>query len=65
MAEPERPSPEEVRKHVKAGTAFLVCAYEDEDKCKTMNLEGAISFGTFKSRVPSLSKDQRIFFYCA
>jgi len=65
MAEPERTTPEEVRKQVKAGAAFLVCAYDDEDKCRTMHLEGAISFGAFKSRVPSLSKEQRIFFYCA
>ncbi len=65
MPEPERISPDDVRKQVKAGAAFLVCAYDDEDKCKTMQLEGGISFGSFKSKLPSLSKDQKIVFYCA
>jgi hypothetical protein len=65
MPEPERISPEEVRKQVKAGTTFLVCAYDDEDQFRTMHLEGAISFGAFKSKFPSLSKDQKMVFYCA
>jgi hypothetical protein len=65
MPEPERISPDDVRKLVKTGAAFLVCAYDDEDKCKTMHLEGAISFGAFKSKLPSLSRDQKIVFYCA
>ncbi|HYA04157.1 MAG TPA: rhodanese-like domain-containing protein [Syntrophobacteria bacterium] len=65
MPEAERISPQEVRKQVKAGTAFLVCAYDEEDKFRTMHLEGAISFDAFKSKLPSLSKDQKIIFYCA
>ena len=65
MAEPERISPEEVYKKLKTGTALLVCAYDDDDKFRTMHLEGAISLGAFKSKLPSLSKDQEIVFYCA
>ena len=65
MAEPGRISAEEAYKKLTAGTAIVVCAYEDENKFKTFHLEGAISFDEFKSRLPALSKDQEIVFYCA
>lgn len=65
MEEPRRVSPEEVRKKVKEEKALLVCAYEDEEKFKKVRLEGAISLGQFKLRLPSLTKDQEIVFYCA
>jgi hypothetical protein len=64
MTEPERISPKEVYQKLKSGTVLLVCAYEDEAKFKKMQLEGAISFNEFKSKLPSLSKDQGIVFYC-
>lgn len=65
MPEAERISPQEVRNQVNAGTAFLVCAYDEADKCRTMHLEGAIFLDAFKSKLPSLSKEQKIIFYCA
>jgi len=63
MAEPERITPEEVHQKLKAGKALLVCAYEDEARFKKVRLQGAISFNEFKSKLPSLSKDQEIVFY--
>ena len=65
MIEPERISPKEVRRKVQSGKALLVCAYDDEEKFRNMHLEGAISFQEFQSRLPSLSKDKEIVFYCA
>ena len=65
MVEPERISAPEVRRKVQSGEVLLVCAYEDEEKFRNMHLEGAISFQEFQSRLPSLSKDQEIVFYCA
>ena len=65
MEAPERIGPEEVQKKLKAGTAIVVCAYEDENKFKTFHLEGALSFNEFKSKLPSLAKGQEIAFYCA
>ena len=65
MAEPERISVEEVRRKLKSGEVLLVCAYDDEERFRSMHLEGAISFQEFESRLPSLSKDQEIVFYCA
>jgi hypothetical protein len=61
--EPERVTPEEVHQKLKSGIALLVCAYEDEAKFKMMQLQGAISFNEFKSKLPSLPKDQEIVFY--
>jgi hypothetical protein len=63
MTEPKRIRPEEVYPKLKSGKALLVCAYEDDPRFKKMQLQGAISFHDFKSRLPSLSKDQEIVFY--
>ncbi len=63
MTEPIRVAPEEAYEKVKSGKALLVCAYEDEAKFKKMQIEGAISFNEFKSRLPSIAKDQEIVFY--
>ncbi len=61
--EPERISPTEVREKLKSAKVLLVCAYEDEAKFKIMQLQGAISLNEFKSKLPSLVKDQEIIFY--
>jgi hypothetical protein len=63
MTDPIRVAPEEAYKKVKSGLILLVCAYEDEERFKNLQLEGAISFNEFKSKLPSLSKDQEIVFY--
>jgi len=65
MTEPIRVTPEEAYEKLKSGKTFLVCAYEDEAKFKKMQLEGTISFNEFKSKLPALSEDQEIIFYCA
>jgi hypothetical protein len=64
MSEPERVAAEEVYGKLKCGKTLLVCAYEDEERFKKLRLEGAMSFNAFKSKLPSLSKDQEIIFYC-
>jgi hypothetical protein len=63
MVEPKRISPEEVYQKLKGGKILLVCAYEDEAKFEKMHLQGAISLNEFKSKLPSLTKDQEIVFY--
>ena len=60
-----RISPQDAHRRVTAGQALLVCAYEDEEKCGTMMLEGAITLKAFESKLPGLTKDQSIIFYCA
>jgi hypothetical protein len=63
MADIERISPQQAHAKIKSNQALLVCAYEDEAKCRMLNLEGSISFTSFKSRVQSLPKSQEIIFY--
>ena len=65
MIEPTRIPPQTVREQTTSGQALLVCAYDDENKFKANHLDGAISFAEFKSKMPTLPKDQRIIFYCA
>ena len=65
MADIDRISVEDARKRVNANHALLVCAYDDEAKCRMVNLEGSISLTSFQSRVGSLPKTQDIIFYCA
>ena len=64
MAEIERVSPEETREKVKSGKAFLVCAYESDEKFAQVHLKGAMSLSAFKEKIGTLSKDQEIIFYC-
>ena len=63
MTEPIRVAPEEIYEKVKSGKALFVCAYEDEARFKKMQLEGAISLNEFRSKLPSIAKDQEIVFY--
>jgi hypothetical protein len=65
MIKTDRISVEEAYGKVQAKEGLLVCGYNDEEKFKTMKLEGAISFSDFESKLPTLSKDQEIIFYCA
>jgi hypothetical protein len=63
MADVERISADQAHAKSKANQALLVCAYEDEAKCRVLNLEGSISLASFRSRVASLPKTQEIIFY--
>jgi hypothetical protein len=65
VADIERISVEEAHRKVKENQALLVCAYEDEAKCRMLNLDGSISLVSFQSRVASLPKAQEIIFFCA
>ncbi len=62
-SEPVRISPAEAYQKVKAGRALLVCAYPEDETFRKMQLEGAISYKEFESRLPGLQKDQEIIFY--
>jgi hypothetical protein len=65
MADITRIPVEEARRKTKAGQALLVCAYDDEAKCRMFNLDGSISLTSFESKVGSLPKTQEVIFYCA
>jgi len=60
----ERVSVEEARSKVQAGSAILVCAYNDQN-CEGKMLEGALTRREFEQELPSLPEDQEIIIYCA
>jgi hypothetical protein len=63
MADIQRIDAQQAHTKAESNQALLVCAYEDEAKCRMLNLDGSISFASFKSRVNSLPKSQEIIFY--
>jgi rhodanese-related sulfurtransferase len=65
MAEAIRITPEETYQKLRAGKALLVCAYDSEEQFRSLQLDGAISLPEFRAKLPFLSKDQEIVFYCA
>jgi hypothetical protein len=55
---------DEVRRKLQTGApTLLVCAYDNEEKFRRMQLEGAISLKELQARLPSLAKDHEIVFY--
>jgi hypothetical protein len=55
----------EARQKTMAGKAMLVCAYEEDEKCNQVALEGSIPLTQFQTRVASLPKEQELIFFCA
>lgn len=55
---------QETRRKVESGEALLVCAYDDESKCKQMHLEGAIHMQELEEKLPGIPKDKELIFYC-
>jgi hypothetical protein len=65
MADVERIGVDEARRHVAAGQAMLVCAYDDEAKCNRIRVEGAMDLTQFKRQAALLPEDREVIFYCA
>ena len=61
----ERVGVDEARREVEAGRALLVCAYDDESKCRQLRLENAIALHDLQRRVDSVPRNQTLIFYCA
>jgi predicted nuclease of restriction endonuclease-like RecB superfamily len=65
MSEPARVSPEETRQKVVSGSALLVCAYDNEEKFRKLQLEGATSLSSFRELLSTVPKNKEVIFYCA
>ncbi len=44
--------------------ALLVCAYDDEKKCRDTGVDEALTMRQFVSRLDSIPKSREIVFYC-
>jgi len=62
VKEIERISVEKAREKAKSGDALLVCSYGGT--CEEILLEGSILHSELESRLPLLSRNQEILFYC-
>ena len=61
----ERISVEDAHRKVQANEALLVCAYDDDAKCRALGLDGSISLTDLQAKTASLPKSQEIIFFCA
>ena len=43
----------------------LVCAYDDEEKCRSIRIPGSITMRELNEQLPSFGRDKEIVFYCA
>ena len=55
----------QARRKALAGDAILVCAYDDENKCRDILLDGAMTLAQLEATVSERGKDDEIIFYCA
>ena len=65
MKKPKGIDPTQAREKVLAGEATLVCAYEDEEKCGKILLDGSITMRQLKAGLAKRNKDEELIFYCA
>lgn len=63
MSEVERIDVETARSRVQSDEALLVCAYDDEEKCESLALEGSLSLDELEDR--EVDEDRELIFYCA
>ncbi|MDX1632253.1 MAG: ArsR family transcriptional regulator [Thermoanaerobaculia bacterium] len=59
----ERIEVDRARRRVQSGEALLVCAYDDQEKCEDLALEGSISLDELRER--EVDDDRELIFYCA
>jgi hypothetical protein len=60
-----RISADQARRQIESGRALLVCAYDDEEKCRKLMFEGALTLKQLEERLESLPEGVDILFYCA
>jgi hypothetical protein len=65
MAQAERIEVAEARRRVQAGQALLVCAYESEDTCSRMRLQGSLTLSQVNHSLGTIPRYSEIIFYCA
>jgi len=64
MKKPKGIDPTQAREKVRSGQATLVCAYEDEEKCRRVLLDGSITMKELEATLDRRSKDEELIFYC-
>jgi hypothetical protein len=67
MSSNDRIPPEEAFEEVSSGEALLVCAYDDDEKCRKMRLERSLTLNELEEllRQGEVTRDRKVIFYCA
>jgi hypothetical protein len=65
MHKPKGIDPTQAHEKVMAGKATLVCAYDDEARCRKILLDHSMTRSQLEATLSSQSKDQEIIFYCS
>ena len=65
MPEAPRISAQDAEDRAASGQGLLVCAYDDDEKCRKYRIGGAIPLSELSARLSSLSMDRELMFYCA
>jgi len=66
ILEANRISVPEAKEHLKQSPPPQhPCAYDDESKCASLPISGALNLRELNGRLASMSKDQEIIFYCS
>lgn len=64
MAGVPKIEPREAQQRLARGEAVLVCAYDDEERCRGLRLEGALTLGELQAREEDLREERDVVFYC-
>lgn len=56
---------QQAQNRLSAGDALLVCAYDDEQKCRSMQFGGALTLQEFERRKATIDRSSDILLYCA
>jgi hypothetical protein len=60
----DRIGPQQAKRDMASG-ALLVCAYDDDEKCRQFQLDRSVPFSQIKRMENTIPKGQEIIFYCA
>jgi hypothetical protein len=56
---------DQARRQLESGRALLVCAYDDEEKCRRFMFEGVLTLKQLEEKLELLPEGVNILFYCA
>ncbi len=59
-----RISADEARRRAESGQALLVCAYDDDQKCRAAGVTGSLTHREFVAQLASIPKDRELIFFC-
>lgn len=63
MGQAKRIDPATAHQKTESGEALLVCAYDDEQRCRGLHLKNSIHLNELQGKLAEIPKDKEIIFY--